>query len=64
MPMLGQMTATFSMTASSMRIEDDLRSVAMTMPFEAVEYAIARVSHNHTHALQPVRTLDTEAGRP
>ena len=34
-PMFGQMTATFSMTESSMRMDEDFFSVAMTMPLDA-----------------------------
>ena len=37
MPMFGHMTATFSITESSMRMDEDLRSVAMTIPFDAGE---------------------------
>jgi hypothetical protein len=35
MPMLGQMAATLSNMESSINIEDDFFSVAMTIPFEA-----------------------------
>jgi hypothetical protein len=34
--MLGHITATFSSMESSIKIDDDFFSVAMTMPFDAV----------------------------
>jgi len=34
-PILGQTTATFSIIESSIKIEDDFFSVAMTIPLEA-----------------------------
>lgn len=37
MPMFGQTTATLSIMESSISIEGDFFSVAMTIPFEAVE---------------------------
>lgn len=36
MPMLGQIVATFSITESSIRIDDVFFSVAITMPFVAI----------------------------
>lgn len=36
-PILGQTTATFSIIESSIKIEDDFFSVAMTIPLEATE---------------------------
>src|ERR1700733_9035113 len=36
-PMLGHITATFSSIESSIRIDDDFFSVAMTIPFEATQ---------------------------
>ena len=37
MPMLGHTTATFSIIESSISMDDDFFSVAMTMPFDATE---------------------------
>ena len=43
MPMLGQIVATFSMTESSIRIDDVFFSVAITMPFVAIRKVSVRV---------------------
>lgn len=51
-PMFGHTTATFSIIESSMRIDEDFFSVAITMPFEAgtISYEIVhfRVGVNYT----------------
>lgn len=48
MPIFGQMTATLSIIESSMRIEEDFFSVAITMPLEAFEEISARRGHMQT----------------
>jgi len=54
--MLGEITATFSITESSIRIEDVFFSVAITMPFVAIELFSLRKSK---HA-GSVRTFDPQ----
>jgi hypothetical protein len=50
MPMFGQMTETLSTMDSSMRIEDDFFSVAITIPLVAGDPESREcVEHNITH---------------
>lgn len=44
-PMLGHMTATFSSIESSIKIEDDFFSVAITIPLDATENGIELIHH-------------------
>lgn len=46
--MLGHTTATFSIIESSISIEEDFFSVAMTMPFDAAENEGAIGGHYYT----------------
>lgn len=57
MPMFGQMTETLSSIDSSMRMEEDFFSVAMTIPFDAVarQRAQALIHRGSVH------TFDTQA---
>lgn len=59
-PILGHMTATFSSIESSIRIDDDFFSVAITMPLDA--YGKDVVSRLNGRANQTEQhTFDTEA---
>ena len=53
MPMFGHMTDTLSIIESSMRMEEDFFSVAMTMPFDAAHSLSTR-----NQALEEVRRAD------
>ena len=59
-PMFGQMTETLSIIESSMSIEEDFFSVAITMPFEATAggYELPQTCLGRRRG----RTLDSEAG--
>lgn len=62
-PILGHMTATFSSIESSIRIDDDFFSVAITMPLDA--YGKDVVSRLNGRANQTEQhTFDTEACCP
>ena len=54
--MFGQITATFSITESSIRIEDVFFSVAITMPFVAIElFSLRELNRGNS-----VRTFDPQ----
>jgi hypothetical protein len=61
-PMLGHMTATFSSIESSIKIDDDFFSVAITIPLDA--YGKDVESQLNRRANQRKHTFDTEACCP